>query len=225
MTTGLRRLVGCPSWVLAVKRSFEARIGYPHGRPGTTRRGVSWLSLTLVLLATVSSSGTQTASDDFLDAGIVFRGRVTFERGKTTTMFAVRTDDSFVLLRVQTARAFAPTPNTSMSYQLAQRLAQAQNISVRIADVRDVPGGTVGRSDSISDIVMCPSPSPAERNETDSFYTFQCIAFDEQRQIRNDTGNLRFPEIVIVVSVPSGSAAELFLSQTRKVIYVRLETT
>jgi hypothetical protein len=160
---------------------------------------------------------------DFLDSGIVFRGPVTFDRKNDFTQFTVHDQDASLLLTVDTPRAFTLTPNTSISYQFAQRFTRAQHISVRIADLRDMPIGTTIAPDSLEDVVTCLRPSPVERTRTDILYTLSCFAFDEPRRLRTEAGNL-FVELGFAVSVVSGSAAEHFLSRPReKVLYVRLE--
>lgn len=160
---------------------------------------------------------------DFLDSGIVFRGPVSFDRKKDFTQFTVHDQDAMLLLTLDTPRAFTLTPNTSISYQFAQKFTRAQHISVRIADLRDMPIGTTIAADSLEDVVTCLRPSPVERTKTDMLFTLSCFAFDEPRRLRTDAGHL-FVELGFAVSVVSGSAAEQFLSKPReKVLYVRLE--
>jgi hypothetical protein len=160
---------------------------------------------------------------DFLDTGIVFQGPVTIDRVKDFTQFSVHHHDALLMVTLDTPRAFAVTPNSSMSYQFAQRFTRAQNIAVRIADLRDLPIGTIIAADFLDDVVTCLRPTPVERTKTAILYTLDCFAFDESQRIRNDAGNLLI-ELGVAVSVVSGSAAEHFLSKPReKVLYVRLE--
>lgn len=167
-------------------------------------------------LATQQPSGV-----DFLDTGIVFTGPVRFEREKdSTTHFMLTVANSSFVIRVDTERAFA-TANTSMSYQWAQKLSAARSASFRIADMREMVPETTIRSDLL-DMLLCFRPAPVERTNEYIIYTIQCIAFDEQRRIRNATGGLIY-EVDFMVGVPNHSPADTFLSRPRENIYVRLE--
>ena len=193
----------------------------------TFAQGLDVLSLKAQWKEAHPTGGPRVAPDDpgadFLDTGIVFQGPVTVDRGKDFTQFTVHDQDALLLLTLDTARALALTPNTSMSYQFARTFMRRQNISVRIADLRDMPIGTIIAANSLENVVTCLRPSPVERTKTAIVYTLSCFAFEEPRRMRNDAGNL-FIELGFAVSVVSGSAAEHFLSKPReKVLYVRLE--
>jgi hypothetical protein len=160
---------------------------------------------------------------DILDTGIVFTGRVEFDRGRSTTTFTVADPDSLVMLQMSTERAFSKEPNSSTTYEWAETLARARTLSIRVADIRGMPIGTMVRSDSFEKVMACMLPTPTKRTAAHVVYELGCIATDKPRRLLNDAGDVVL-EIVMTLSVSNHSPADLFLGKPREHgIYVRLE--
>lgn len=157
---------------------------------------------------------------DILDIGVAFTGSVTFKRGAPDTTFMVTDHDALVIVKLSSDEAFSVAATKTMSYKWGHALAQEREVRIRLADIRSMPVGTEVLADSL-DLFLC-TIAPQERTDTETLYALECVAFDKTIRPSDRAGGMVL-EAGIVVSAPTQSAAEKFLSRPRKVIYARLE--
>src|SRR5262245_13344877 len=98
-----------------------------QGRARTLLAG----SAVALLFAAAPAGAQQEQEKDFLDAGIVFRGSVTFERKEEFAEFVLHvSDDSRVFVRALRKPWPSAPPSTSVYARWSERLARAQIAAV-----------------------------------------------------------------------------------------------
>lgn len=168
----------------------------------------------------VSSTALGQGTLDPLDVAITLSGAVTVERGEKNSNFFIRSSSADVLVAMMNAHAFSQAPNTSMSYQWAQRLSRAPRISIAVGDVRD----DMKTSTALNEVMMCFTDPAPERKAGEVTYLLQCVAWDTTRALKVE--GKQVIEMAVSILAKTGDPADAYLGKSRpadSLVYVRLQ--